>query len=206
MAIDTIQTRLGSFTVLGPFNWSQSGSAPDFGPDSLNSGNWDNTKEVPANDANLAQYNGGGLSRSGGVTAHDGAKPGPKGSESIIDGTMKAVTWIFRAKKSTSSSQKVMFKYGKTTGDPPIVTTDNTVETAEQTLTTAMKNWIVIEDADGPNAPTINDNFQMGMKKTVNFSSAALQVGEMWAFILHQEPPSGAMPMAMDHYRKMRTA
>lgn len=185
MAIDTLDTRLGPYTVLGPFNWSQSGTAPDYGPTSLNAGVWDDTKEVPLNDTNYAQYSGGGTSKEGGVTAHDGAKPGPKGSESIIDGTIEAVNWGWRAKKSSAvATQKFKGKYGKTT----VVTTDNTVKTANRTLSTSMRNWWIIEDAAGANAPTITDWFQIGMEKTQNFSSSHLQMGEMWTFILHREP------------------
>ncbi|KKN11048.1 hypothetical protein LCGC14_1030490 [marine sediment metagenome] len=186
MAIDTLQTRLGTFTILGPFNWSQSGTSPDFGPTSLNAGVWDDAKEVPANDTNLARYSGGGTSKSGGVTAHDGAKPGPKGSESIVDGTIKAVKWGWRAKKSTSSTQVFKGMYGKTA----VAATDNTVKTADRTLTTSFQNWWTIEDAGDANAPTKTDWFQIGMEKRTNFSSAHLQVGEMWTFILHKEPAS----------------
>ncbi len=186
MAIDTIQTRLGTFTILGPFNWSQSGQAADFGTSLASGSAWDDAKEVPANDANMATYLGGGVSKSGGVTAHDGAKPGPKGSEDIVNGTIKAVKWGWRAKKSTSSTQVFKGMYGKTT----VAATDNTVKTADRTLTTTFQNWWTIEDAGDANAPTKTDWFQIGMEKRTNFSSAALQVGEMWTFILHKEPAS----------------
>lgn len=184
MSIDTINTRLGNFTILGPFNWSQSGTSPDFGPTSLLVGVWDDTKEVPANDTNSAWIDGGGMSRSGGVTAHDGAKPGPKGSEAIIDGTIVATKWGWRAKKATSSTQVFRGMYGKTV----VAATDNTVDTANRTLTTSFQNWWTIEDAGDANAPTKTDWFQIGMKKLTNFSTAHLQMGEMWTFILHQEP------------------
>lgn len=177
--IDTNNTRLGRYTVLGPFTWNHATAAGDYGVN-LSRGNWNNTKDVPANDATRAEYSG---ESSGGVTAHDGAKPGPKGSEAVIDGNIVAAKWGWRAGKSGSGTSKFRGKYGKSTS----TSIDNTVLTAERTLTVAKQNYWEIEDAGDANAPSKTDWFQIGFKKTTVSSPPNLQVSEMWTFLLHQE-------------------
>ncbi len=190
-------TLVGHYTVLGPFNWSAPGAAGDFGDDLDSFTDWDNVKDVPKDDGTVATYTTG--IQSGGVTAHDGALPGPKGSESLFDGTILAAKWFWRARKFGFQAIKMKGKYGKTQS----VSTDNTTTTAEVTLTTSLQDIWELKDASDANVPGKDDWFQMGFEKTV--SAGAVYVSEMWPFILHQEP-SGAMPMAMDHYRRMRMA
>lgn len=194
--IDTNDTRVGPYTVLGPFNWSQSTAAGDFGT-ALSTGNWDNVKEVPLNDSNKASYSS---AAGGGVTAHDGALPGPKGSESIFDGTIMAAKLFWRFKRTGGfGTHKMKGKYGKTQS----VTTDNTTYTSEWTVTSSWQDVWVLKDASDANVPGKEDWFQMGFERTSG-AGGSHEVSEMWPFILHQEPPSGAMPMAMDHYHRMR--
>ncbi len=131
-------TLVGHYTVLGPFNWAASGIAGDFG-DSLTAGRWDYLKDVPLDTSRVGIYSNNGY--GGGVTAHDGALPGPKGSESLLDGTILAAKFFWQFKRTGGFGTHIMKgKYGKTSS----VTTDNTAYTPEWTVTTSYKDYWVL--------------------------------------------------------------
>lgn len=176
-------TRVGPYTVLGPFNWSQPTDVADFGDDS-DLGDWDNVKETPINDSNIAGYND---LRDGGVTTHDGAFSGPK-DNAYIDGTIIAAKWFWRFKRTFGfGTQEMKGKYGRSVGAD--TSTDNTTDTTAQTLTTSWQDLWVLKDATSPNVPSKADYFQVGFEKSAG-AAGSLDISEMWPFILHKEPIS----------------
>ncbi len=188
MSIDTIQTNLGHFTILGPFNWSQSGATADWGV-TLDSGNWDNLKDVPKNDSTTAQYTGPS-GKAGGVSCHDGAYDGPL-NNADVDGTIIGAEWIWRVRKVVlNPSFKGM--YGASTS----ASTDNTADTPNFTLSTSFQNFRIVKDASDANVPTTSEFFQIGVKKG---GGGIMRPADMWPFLLHQEPVVSAEKDAMFH-------
>ena len=172
-------TLVGHYTGLGPFNWSQSTAAGDFGDD-LNTGDWDNTKDVPLDNSTTADYSGSAI-RGGGVTTHDGARAGPK-DNTDFDGNILAAKFFWRA-RTVFGSKTFKGKYGKTT----VVATDNTTLTGAFAITSSFRDFWVIKDASDADVPGKDDWFQMGFEKPSG-AGTAMRVSEMWPFILHQEP------------------
>lgn len=186
--IDTNATFFGRYTVVGPFQDTNSGAAADYG-DAADTGTWGNAGETPANAANLMGYNvrAVGLAlRNGGISTDDGARPGPK-DDSRINGIIRGASFMFWAEKqSGSATTRVQFKYGATSS----ASTDNTSNTGNIILTTTPSiKRVILPETDG-DVPTSSEWFQLGMKITNTVTApqfARADLLEAWGFILHEQ-------------------
>lgn len=181
-AIDTNDTILGEFTVLGPYEHDNTGQTADFG-DATNSGNWDDAQEAPHNDANNIRYtNTGGT--EGGCTTTDTTNGGPKDDSRAL-GTIKGASWIWRARnQGFSGNQNLIGLYGASNSE----STDNTVDSSTFTLSGTYQNFLVFVDDSDSNCPLKTEWMQVGMKKTHSGpTNKDLRVGEMYCHVLHQE-------------------
>lgn len=187
--IDTEDSVLGLFTVIGPYNNSNQAAAADF-DDTLEGGRWDDTQDVPAVDGDLAVYNvkSGDTHHTGAVNCDDGtAREGPKG-DTRIDGTLIAQSGIWRAKKN--NNRATVDYYGRI-GASPDLGGDGTAEYSLGTLTTSFQNFQKI--LGGISSDMMKNNYaQLGFRVDATFGhpfiATACQTSGMWCFFLHQEP------------------
>lgn len=182
-AIDTYDTIHGEFSVIGPYNDTNSTNS-DFGDDP-DLGSWSNTTDVPSNDATAMRFDGGG-SDNGGCTANDGDNSGPFGDSDSL-GTIKGASWIadVRQRKAIGESdQQWRLKYGAHT----VATTDNTSSTGAMSLSSGCSDFQLFLDDSSADCPTKQEYFQFGaIKETDSASYADMIVCDMWCFILLQD-------------------
>lgn len=183
--IDTDDSILGVYTVLGPYQDQNNGATGDFG-DALNVGTWANVGQTPVNNTDDARYTVNAL-REGGITTHDGNRSGPKGDKRLAAGNIKGAQWIWKWKKSGDAFPRgAKLKYGATT----VVTTDNTTQTVVLVPPTSFEIRRIILKETNTNVPTKDEWFQIGFqaRSLSDFFTVSIIMAEQWAFLLVQEP------------------
>ena len=183
--IDTDDTRLGRYYVLGSYKSASHGTAGDFG-DALTTGTWDNAQETPGLDANVAAYTPVGItSKQGGVSTDHATPPngGPNG-DTRLTGEIWGAKWAWRWKAlaDVGLGFRPFFapKHGKT--DPGSVGTDQTTTGASLEGDGTFQNLSIVSQAP----PTAGQYFQIGFKADASVAEhgGAVTVADMWTALL----------------------
>lgn len=187
--IDTEDTILGPYTVLGHFVSGLTGITPDIGDDLRSGFPWEDCEETPVNNTNRAIYElVAETDKEGMIRLNDGTTGGPKGNADV-DGTIKAGKWVWRWQGTAPSfglDTGFLGKYGREVNP----STDSTVYTARQQGVGSSVNFNVVELGNGSpsNVPSKDDFMQMGFKAENTFLvTRNILCREMWGMVLHKE-------------------
>lgn len=177
---------LGDYEIIGPYQNRNASAEPDVG-NTLDSGFWNYTGEIPLNETNYAQYTppGGGAYRTGVVSSWtnvDGEIPGPYG-DSRIDGddNIKGGSFIFRMKSGLQNPTQHC--YGDVAYD------DINSMSVSCYAKTNLGVWTTYKTFSGNDnlVPNITEYFQFGFKARYNgfMGVGDSKVAEFWNFVLH---------------------
>ncbi len=152
---------IGEFDVLGAYRADHNATnVPDWYPDNLSSGNWDDVFEVPFNAANFGRYNCANLvTKKGGMTCDAGSRPGPKG-DTTIDGEPLSSKFLFAGNKPTKS--QMWYLHGSNS-DPSVAPTGRSSLGGVDSSGSRTRSYIA--NPGDTEFPRIHDDyFQMGVE------------------------------------------
>lgn len=185
--IDTTPTLFNDRSIK-LFLWDKTGATPDFGPDNLDAGAWENLLEIPLSDTNTAQYDSALPSvHEGGVTCDDAPDGGPKNHEDAENTYTIGASFGWRFKRTTGffSNQTFVGKFGSGS----VATTDSTVDTAAQSVSTSYQfYWEFPGPADSGYPPDDNTEWlQLGFKCGFASDNKDIILAEMWGNVVLEE-------------------
>lgn len=151
-------------------------------PGTLDTGNWDDSAETPANDTNNSNFSVTAAD-SGVAYADGGSRAGPSGDANINgDSNIKAWKGIWRADRTGGSGTTHTIYIGN---DSDV--TDGFDSTTVTLLSGTVSNFFLLSETD---PPLSTENFAQGFGKTSG--GRDFDNREMWATLLHV--PSSVLP------------